>query len=343
MPELMNEIMTDLINDLYAGNDLSFENSTALFEEMLSGEMDPIIISSILTALKTKGEASSEIAGLVKTMRKGAKTIGTPQSSIYADCCGTGGDGFNTFNVSTASAFVAATCGLSMVKHGNRSVSSKFGSADIIEAIGIDLASTAEKTKQCLDLHDFCFLFAPAYHPLMAHVVPVRKKLATSTIFNLAGPLANPAAPPVQLMGVCREELCKPLAEVLLQLNCKRALVVYGAGLDEIALHDKTTAVMVDDGSIVEMELTPEDAGLERQPLEAIQLNDEDPVQLFLDVLSGNGSKAMTDVVALNTGTLLWLAGNYDSIKLATSIAKKAILEGAVAEKVKAIQDFYQS
>ena len=333
--------MKELIESLYQGKDLSFDDSRQLFKQMFSGSMEPVTIASILVALKIKGEKSSEIAGLVQTLRECAVPFDSPEG-IFADSCGTGGDGLNTLNVSTASAFVAAECGLPMVKHGNRSVSSRFGSADIIEAIGIDLDSSVEKSRQCLDLHRYSFIFAPKYHPLMASVTPVRKQLATSTIFNLAGPLANPAAPPIQLMGVCRKELCQPLAEVLLKLGCERALVVFGAGLDEVALHDETTAVLVKDGKTQVMTIKPEDAGLIRQPLASIQLSEQDqPVEIFLDVLDGRGSKAMTDMVALNTGTLLWLAGLHETIKDATQYAKQTILDGAVSNRLSAIQEFY--
>ena len=263
--------MQNIIEKLYQKQHLSITDSELLFKNMLAGELEPVVISAILMALKVKGETADEVAGLVKTIRSVAEPFPSVDG-LYADCCGTGGDGFNTFNVSTASAFVAAECGLKMVKHGNRSVSSRYGSADVIEALGIDINATAKRAKACLDLNQYTFLYAPKYHPLMAHVGPVRKKLATGTIFNLAGPLANPAAPPVQLMGVSRKELCLPLAEVLQKLDCKRALVVCGSGLDEIALHGDTTAVMVDDGKIINMTLKPEDAGLDYQPLQAIQL-----------------------------------------------------------------------
>jgi len=333
--------MKQLIETLYRGDDLSFDDSRELFKQMFTGSMEAATIAGILIALKVKGEKSTEIAALVQTLRECAVAFDSPKG-LYADSCGTGGDGLNTLNVSTASAFVAAECGLPMVKHGNRSVSSRFGSADIIEALGIDLDSSTEKSRQCLDENGYSFIFAPKYHPLMASVTPVRKQLATPTIFNLAGPLANPAAPPVQLMGVCRQELCQTLAEVLLHLDCKRALVVYGSGLDEIALHGETTAVMVDNGELRQMTINPEDVGLSRQPLEAIQLKETDqPVEVFLDVLQGRGSVAMTDIVALNTGTLLWLAGLFDSIKQATSIAKQTILDGAVANRLSRIQEFY--
>ncbi|PCJ46710.1 MAG: anthranilate phosphoribosyltransferase [Gammaproteobacteria bacterium] len=333
--------MQTIIEKLYQKKHLSLADSQQLFEKMLAGDLNPVVISAILMALKIKGETADEVAGLVKTIRAVAEPFPLVEG-IYADCCGTGGDGFNTFNVSTASAFVAAECGLNMVKHGNRSVSSRSGSADIIEALGIDINASAEQSKACLDLNQYTFLFAPKYHPLMAQVGPVRKQLATGTIFNLAGPLANPAAPPVQLMGVNRKELCLPLAEVLLKLDCKRALVVCGSGLDEIALHSDTTAVMVDDGKIINMIIKPQDAGLDYQPLEAIQLSaEDDPLTIFQNVIAGKGSSAMTDMVSLNAGTLLWLSGQFDSIKAATNVAKQALLDGAVANRVASIKAFY--
>jgi len=335
--------MKQLVETLYRGEDLSYEDSRELFRQVFSDSMEHVTIAGILIALKVKGEKPSEIAALVKTLRDSSVDFHAPDG-ISADSCGTGGDGLNTLNVSTASAFVAAQCGLPMIKHGNRSVSSNFGSADIIEALEIDLNSSPEKSLQCLKLHNYSFLFAPKYHPSMASVTPVRKHLATRSIFNLAGPLANPAAPPVQLMGVYRKELCQTLAEVLLKLDCQRALVVHGSGLDEIALHDETHAVLLRDGQIRQMTLNPSDAGLDFQPLHAIQIADtDDPVKIFLDVLQGKGATAMTDIVAFNTGALLWTSGLYETIRQATKVAREAILDGAAARKLSDIQDFYHA
>jgi len=333
--------MKQLVETLYRGEDLSYEDSRLLFQQVFSDSMEHVTIAGILIALKVKGEKPQEIAALVKTLRDSSVKFPAPDG-MSADSCGTGGDGLNTLNVSTASAFVAAECGLPMVKHGNRSISSRFGSADIIEALGIDLNSSPEKSQECLKAHNYSFLFAPKYHPSMASVSPVRKHLATRSIFNLAGPLANPAAPPVQLMGVYRKELCQTLAEVLLHLDCEQAMVVHGSGLDEIALHGETHAVMLRDGKTQQMTLNPNDAGLDYQPLEAIQLTESDhPVEIFLDVLQGRGSVAMTDIVAFNTGALLWTSGLFENIKQATSVAKQAIMDGAAFKKLSAIQEFY--
>ncbi len=335
--------MKQLVETLYRGEDLSYDDSRLLFQQVFSDSMEHVTVAGILIALKVKGEKPAEIAALVKTLRDSSVKFPVPPG-LSADSCGTGGDGLNTLNVSTASAFVAAECGLPMIKHGNRSVSSRFGSADIIEALGIDLNSSPEKSLACFDSHRYSFLFAPKYHPSMASVTPVRKHLATRSIFNLAGPLANPAAPPVQVMGVYRKELCQTLAEVLLHLDCQRAMVVHGSGLDEIALHGETHAVLLHDGKIKQMTLSPNDAGLEHQPLEAIQLNESDhPVELFLNVLQGKGSVAMTDIVAFNTGALLWTSGLFDNIKQATSIAKQAIMDGAVFKKLSTVQEFYHA
>ncbi len=334
--------MKQLVETLFSGEDLSYEDARLLFKQVFSDAMDHITIAGILIALKVKGETPTEIAALVQTLRDNAVKFPSPEG-LSADSCGTGGDGFHTLNVSTASAFVAAECGLPMVKHGNRSVSSRSGSADIIEALGIDLNSSPEKSSGCYQSHGYSFLFAPRYHPSMASVAPVRQKLATRSIFNLAGPLANPAAPPVQLMGVYHQDLCQTLAVALSKLGCESALVVHGSGLDEIALHGNTHAVLLRDGKTEQMTIKPSDAGLETQPLKAIQLSDsDDPLAVFLDVIKGRGTEAMTDIVALNTGALLWTAGLYDSIREATTIAKQSILDGVVANKLADIQEYYQ-
>ncbi|MCP4271300.1 MAG: anthranilate phosphoribosyltransferase [Gammaproteobacteria bacterium] len=334
--------MKQRVETLFSGEDLSYEDARLLFKQVFSDTMEHVTIAGILIALKVKGETPTEIAALVQTLRDNAVKFPSPKG-LSADSCGTGGDGLYTLNVSTASAFVAAECGLPMVKHGNRSVSSRSGSADIIEALGIDLNASPEKSSGCLQSHGYSFLFAPRYHPSMASVAPVRQKLATRSIFNLAGPLANPAAPPVQLMGVYHQDLCQTLAEALSKLGCENALVVHGSGLDEIALHGDTHAVLLRDGKTEQMTIKPSDAGLETQHLKAIQLSEsDDPLAVFLEVIKGRGSVAMTDIVALNTGALLWTAGLYDSIKEATTIAKQAILDGAVANKLADIQDYYQ-
>lgn len=332
--------MQQLIEKLY-NSSLDVSESEELFKIMLSGEMDPVLISAILIALKVRGESISEIAGLVNTIRGEANVIERPQG-LYADCCGTGGDGFNTLNVSTASAFVAAECGLPIIKHGNRSVSSNCGSADIIESLGVALDYKPEQSRQCFDATGFCFLFAPSYHPLMAHVGPVRQKLATRTIFNLAGPLANPAIPPVQLLGVAQKELCKPMAEVLNELGTERALVVHGAGLDEVAVHRTTQAVRVNEGHIEELTLSPSLAGVSEHPLESIQLQvEQNPFEVFHEVLAGKGSLAMTEMVAINAGAALWIAGIKESLETATSLAKEAILDGAAYSRLTKVQEFY--
>jgi len=325
-----------IMQDLFQGQDLSSEQSSELFENMLAGNLSDIEISAVLMALKIKGETGTEISALVNVLRARANPINRP-SGLFADCCGTGGDGLKTFNVSTAAALTVASCGLSVVKHGNRASSSPSGSADIIERSGVPLNATPEQTMELLFKHKFCFLFAPAYHPLVGQVMPVRKTLATATIFNLAGPLANPTVPEIQLMGVCDQKLLKPMAEVLQNIGCKKGLVVYGSGLDEIALHDETLAILVEPDSMTEMVITPESLGVTRQALDSIQLHDDDPKEVFDAVVSGQASEAKLDMVAINAGMVLWLAGKAEEQNEAVAMAKNALVNGKVSETLNAI------
>ena len=331
--------MSTSLEQLYRKEDLSLNQAEQFFEEMLSGELPPERIAAALIALKMKGEKVREITGLARTIRLHATKVNVGSLRV-ADCCGTGGDGLGTFNVSTASSIVAATCGLPMVKHGNRSVSSTSGSADMIERLGIPLMASSEQAEKMLAATSYCFLFAPHYHPLMKHVGPVRQALATSTIFNLAGPLANPAEPKVQLMGVPKAELVEPIAEVLSALGCERALVVHGKGLDELALHGDTTACLATYGKLEPMTICPADAGLDYQPLSSIQLNDDDPYKVFTEVLAGQASEAKLDMVAFNTGALLWTAELASSIRDGYTKAREALDSGAVLEKLEAIRAF---
>ena len=330
--------MKHAMQKLFQGQDLNAEEAVILFESVLLGEQSDIEISAILTALKVKGETGTEISSLVKVLRQHAQPIDKP-SGVYADCCGTGGDGLGTFNVSTAAALTVPACGLTMVKHGNRSSSSPSGSADIIEQSGVPLDLTPTQCSELLNKENFCFLFAPAYHPLVGHVMPVRKTLATATIFNLAGPLANPTAPEIQLMGVCEQRLLKPMAEVLQQIGCRRALVVYGSGLDEVALHGPTEAILVDGDNIEAMQISPADFGVTTQPLDRIQLHkDDNPLQVFQEVIAGTASSAKLDMVAINAGSLLWLAELADNLKDGYAMALDALTSGKVASKLAAIQ-----
>jgi len=313
---------------------LTREETRDVFACLTGGGFADVEIAALVSALKTRGETPEEIAGAAGALRASARPFPRP-SYRFADTCGTGGDGTSTFNVSTAVAIVAAEMGIPVAKHGNRSVSSQCGSADVLEMVGLRLEADPALARHCLDEVGVCFLFAPQYHSGMRHAVPVRKALATRTIFNLLGPLANPSCPTVQLMGVYDPSLCRPLALTLGLLGAEAALVVHGQGLDEIALHGPTTAALWRDGRVTELEITPEEGGLARRPLANLRggtpaLNAE----LLLALLAGRGDDAHRDAVALNAGALAWIAGAADTLGDGVALALDAINTGGAADRL---------
>jgi len=304
--------MQNIINKLYDQQPLTQSESQELFDHIIRGEMDPILMSAVLTALKIKGETPDEIAGAAKALLANANPFPRPDYD-FADIVGTGGDGSNTINISTTSAFVAAACGVKVAKHGNRGVSSKSGSSDLLDSFGINLAMSAEDTRKALDDLGVAFLFAPQYHGGVRHAMPVRQTMKTRTIFNILGPLINPARPNIELMGVYSQDLVRPIAETMLQMGLKRAAVVYGSGLDEVAVHGETHVAEIKDGKIVEYTVTPEDFGLETYPLEAIQGGEPDENRAIItDILNGKGTPAQVAAVAVNVALLLRLFGRED-------------------------------
>src|SRR3954447_7343705 len=250
-------------------HDLDRSAATALFSRIVEGTLSEPLMAAAFVALRVKGEASEELIGAALALRSAARHFPAP-SYLYADSCGTGGDFSGSINVSTAAGIVAAACGLPVVKHGNRSFTSKCGSADVLEALGGRLDLTPLEMREILDQTGFCFLLAPLYHPGIAHAGPVRRALKVRTIMNLLGPCLNPARPRVQLLGVADPKLVRPVAETLQALGVERALVVHGSGLDEVALHGFTQAVQLRDGEFEELEIIPEQAGLRRLPAERI-------------------------------------------------------------------------
>lgn len=328
-----------ILEPLYAGKSLSSEQSQAFFEHVVQGEIDPIILSSVLTALKIKGETPEEITGAAKALLAQAKSFPRPDYP-FSDIVGTGGDGLGTINISTASAFVAAACGLKVCKHGNRSVSSKSGSSDLLAAFGINLNMSPEVARQCLDDLNVCFIFAPQYHAGMRFAAPVRAALKTRSIFNVLGPLVNPARPDFELMGVYAPELLKPITEVHKQLGMKRVMVVYGSGLDEVALHGETQVAELIDGQIKEYTLTPEDFGVQRYPVEAIFGGDAQENKVIIEkILQGKGSDAQQAAVAINVSALLVLNGLADNFKQGTTMALEMMLSGKPLQLVKQLAE----
>jgi anthranilate phosphoribosyltransferase len=320
--------------DTLSRRNLARPEAQAAFVHLMRGGYSEVEIAALVAALKARGESPEEIAGAAEALRGAARSFPRPDY-VFADTCGTGGDGLGTFNVSTAVALISAELGIPVAKHGNRSVSSRCGSADVLEAAGIRLDADPAVSRRCLDQTGVCFLFAPAYHAGVRHAAPVRKTLGTRTIFNLLGPLANPSQPPIQLMGVYDPSLCLPLATTLGLLGVDAALVVHGGGLDEIALHGPTTAALWKDGRVQELELTPEEAGLARRPVESLAGGDiSRNLELLAALLEGRGEPAHREAVALNAGAVAWLAGRADTLADGVALALEAIAGGGGARRL---------
>jgi anthranilate phosphoribosyltransferase len=322
------------LESICRGGHLTAPEAERLFGTLVAGELEPVQISALLVALKAKGERPAEIAGAAAALRASAAPFPRPASAI-ADCCGTGGDGAGTINVSTMVALVAAELGIPIAKHGNRSISSRCGSADVLEQLGVRIDAPPAVARRCLEEVGICFLFAPRYHPGLAHAMPVRRTLAVRTIFNLLGPLVNPAAPDYQLLGVYDPALCAPLAATLGMLGCRAALVVHGGGLDEIALHAPTTAALLRDGRVHELELAPEQVGLARYGLDRLAGGAPEHNAAALRALAGgDGAPAHAAAVALNAGALAWVCGAAPELGAGVERAQAALSSGRVADRL---------
>ena len=316
---------------LLGGEDLSEEDSRHLFRRLVLGRLEPAEIAGMLIALRLKGETAAEMIGAARALFSAATPFERPDY-LFADCCGTGGDGSGSINVSTATAFVAAACGLPVAKHGNRSVSSQCGSADVLEALGAKLEMAPAAARRLLDETGFCFLFAPAYHPGMKHAALVRRQLQVRTVMNLLGPCINPARPRVQLLGVADPHMLGRIAEVLSAMGVEQALVVHGSGLDEVALHGVTRAIRVNGADREEIELTPEQAGLERVPLKVVQGGDiATNAARFTALLEGKAGAADEQIVLLNCAALLLAAGKVADLRDGIGAAREALRSGQAA------------
>jgi anthranilate phosphoribosyltransferase len=317
---------------LLAGEDLSSDDSQHLFERLVLGRLEPAEIAGMLIALRMKGETAEEMIGAARALSAAALPFARPDYH-FADCCGTGGDGSGLINVSTATAFVAAAAGLPIAKHGNRSVSSRCGSADVLEKLGARIELPPEAARAVLDQTGFCFLFAPAYHPGMKHAALVRRQLSVRTIMNLLGPCINPARPPVQLLGVADPRMLRRITETLNAMGVTQALVVHGSGLDEVALHGETLAVRLSNGEITQFVISPEEAGLERAPLSVIEGGDPaENAGRLRNLLEGRATKAETDITILNAAALLHTAGKAETLKEAAHLARDVLVSGKAGQ-----------
>jgi anthranilate phosphoribosyltransferase len=320
---------------LYEGEPLSSEEAEQLFGELVEGRLSEPSIAAMLVALRLKGETAEELIGAARALRAADAPFERPDY-LFADSCGTGGDGSGSINVSTAAAFAAAAAGLPVAKHGNRSVTSRCGSADVLERLGAKLDVDADVSRRALDETGFCFLFAPRYHPGLRHAGPVRRALKVRTIMNILGPCVNPAEPQVQLLGVADARLVEPVARTLGALGVRQALVVHGSGLDEIALHGDTQAVRVSGGAFERLTIAPEDAGLTRRPLEALKGGGPDEnAERLKSLLMGYGLAAETETVALNAGALLMTASLAEDLRGGTAQAMEALRTGEAYRRLK--------
>ena len=316
---------------LCAGEHLDRAAARSLFGRVVAGEVPELQLAALLTALKAKGETAGELAGASEALRASALPVGELPFPL-ADTCGTGGDGGHTLNASTASALVCAACGLRVAKHGNRSVSSACGSADVLAACGVRVDGGPAFVRRSLEEVGIGFLFAPRFLPGVRHAMPVRRTLGVRTVFNVLGPLCNPASPRFQLLGVYDPALCRPMAETLALLGCRQALVVHGDGLDEVAPHGPTRAVRLDGGRLEELVLEPSLAGFPLAAREELRGGGAAENAAWLRaLLAGRGKPAHHRWVALNAGALLWVAGLAADFRAGASRALAAIEEGRAA------------
>lgn len=323
------------INEVINGHDLSREDMHAVMQTIMQGDATPAQIGGLLVALRLKGESVEEITAAAQVMRElSAKVDVAPDKLV--DTCGTGGDGANTFNISTTSAFVVAAAGARVAKHGNRSVSSKSGSADVLEAAGINLELSAAQVASCIDTVGIGFMFAPMHHSAMKHAIGPRRELGVRTLFNVLGPLTNPASAPNQVIGVFSKNWLLPLAETLQALGSKHVLVVHAEdGMDEISIATKTNIVELKDGQLQKYSIAPEDFGITPEPIAGLAVNDvNESLELMLAVLEDRAPGAAKNIVCLNAGAAIYAAGISNTLKTGVTAAQAAIESGEARNKL---------
>ncbi|MGO2010096.1 anthranilate phosphoribosyltransferase [Vreelandella alkaliphila] len=331
--------MRDAINAVMRREDLSFNAMHALMRQIMTGEASDAQIGGLLVGLAMKGESAEEISAAAQVMRELMKRVELHTDNVV-DIVGTGGDGANLFNVSTAASFVAAAGGAHVAKHGNRSVSSSSGSADLFDIAGIYLDLKPEQVARCIEQVGVGFMFAPNHHPAMRYAIGPRREMGVRTLFNILGPLTNPASARNQVLGVYSPELVPLMAEVLRKLGSRHVLVVCSEdGLDEISLAAPTRVAELKDGEITEYTITPEELGIERQSLATLKAaSAEDSLRLVKAALSGEGAAA--DIVALNAGAALYCSGVADSLKEGVMVAQDAQASKLPLEKLRELSHF---
>ncbi|MBB5233243.1 anthranilate phosphoribosyltransferase [Deinococcus budaensis] len=315
---------------LMNGDRLSQSEAAAFMREVMEGNVSGVRLAAALAALRVRGETPEEIAGFAQAMRESAVRVQVAPRDVLLDVVGTGGDGAHTFNISTTTAFVVAAAGVPVAKHGNRAASSRAGSADVLEALGVNLDAPPEVVADGIDRLGIGFMFARNYHPALRHAAPIRADLAARTVFNILGPLSNPAGASHLVVGVFRADLTRTLAEVLRLLGAKGATVVYGNGLDEFTVCGPNTVSGLRDGEVIDRTLHPEETGVGLHPREAIVGGTPaENAEITRALLTGGGTPAQRDIVALNAGAALRTAGQVESIREGVGQAREVMASGA--------------
>jgi len=321
--------------------EIMHDEMISLMRQIMRGEISPVLIAAIITGLRVKKETVGEIAAAAQVMREFSIKVDISDSTYLVDTCGTGGDSAHTFNISTTSAFVAAAAGARVAKHGGRSVSSKSGSADVLEALGVNLNQTPKQVAQSINEIGVGFMFAPNYHTAMKHAAPVRRELGIKTLFNILGPLTNPASAKKQVLGVFNEDLVETLAHVLQLLGSEHVLVVHGKdGLDEITITGETNIGELKNGKVAIYTIRPEDFNLKTSSIETIRItNNEDAKTLLLSVLENVAGPAR-DIVLMNAGAAIYVSGIVDTLEQGIRTAHQAIESGAALKKLHELVEF---
>jgi len=323
--------ITEFIKPLLQGESLSFEQATELLDIIFDGEVPDVQIAAFLTAMRAKGATAPELAGLAKSLRSHAVAVKVDVDNLV-DTCGTGGAAIKTFNISTASALVAAGAGVYVAKHGNRGITSKCGSADVLEELGVKIDASAEVVAECIKQAHIGFMFAPMFHPAMKYVQPIRKSLGFRTVFNILGPLANPANADSQVLGVADENLMQIVVEALKLLDIRYAMVVHSNGMDEISTTGVTKIVELKDGQITGKEINPEDLGITLGSIEELRVSDaKTSAKVIRDILSGKEKGPRKDIVILNAAAAI-IAGNLaEDFKSAIGVAEASVSDGGAS------------
>jgi len=336
--------LKNALEKLLNRQDLTTDEMESVMNQLMGGEASDAQIGGILSALRMKGESIDEVEAAVKVMRKLVTAVAISDKTHLVDTCGTGGDGANTFNISTASAFVAAAAGATVAKHGNRSISSSSGSADVLEAAGVNLNLTAGQVSHCVNELGIGFMFAPAHHSAMKHVIQARKSMGVRTIFNMLGPLTNPAGAPAQVIGVYDKALGPVFAEVLKRLGSTHVMIVAADdGLDEISVASKTSVTELKNGEITEWQIDPFDYDMDHVDLKKLAVSSaQESLNIIHAVFAGEKGSAH-DIVCLNAGASIYVSGLADSYADGVILAQKVIAQGLVRQKLHDFIEMTQS